>query len=392
MDGRDLTSALLSGGEPATADLYGESRYPSTFGWSPLFTIRRGGSKFVKAPRPELYDLIADPSESRDVRAGRRREAAELATALAALGTPERGPGPAPSDAESRALLQSLGYVAPARVPDTEGGRDPKDAMPLYRSYEVAQQALLAGDLAAAAAGLRPLVGEDPGNPVFRAAYAGVLRDQHRLAEAVDMYRQAAALAPRDPQVWYELATALQQAGEPGEARRALEQALRHDPGSPAAHNALGVALAAEGEPAEAAEHFRRAVAADPRHAQAWNNLGNALRELQRLDEAADAYGRAAAVDALYVDPLNGRGALEVARGRPVEALRWFDRALALATDRHDVRLNRAIALDLAGRGEEAAFAYRELLELTAGDPRYATERESARQLLGRRQGRARPP
>jgi Flp pilus assembly protein TadD len=326
------------------------------------------------------------------VRAGRRREAADLATALAAIATPERSPAPAVSDDESRALLQSLGYAAPARVPDSDGGRDPKAAMTVYRAYELAQQALLAGDLPAAAAGLRPLVGEDPGNPVFRAAYAGVLRDQDRLAEAVDVYRQAAALAPRDPQVWYELATTLQQAGEPAEARRALEHALRHDPGNPAALNALGVALAAERKTAEAAEHFRRALAADPRHAQAWNNLGNALRELQRLDEAADAYERAAAADARYPDPLNGRGALEVARGRPGEALRWFDRALALATDRHDVRLNRAIALDLAGRGEEAALAYRELLELTAGDPRYETERESARQLLGRRPGRPRPP
>jgi Flp pilus assembly protein TadD len=392
VDGRDISPSLLAGAEPATADLYAESRHPSAFGWSPLYAVRRNGFKFVDAPRPELYDLARDPSELRDVREERRREAAALATSLAALATPERNPAAAPSDAESRALLQSLGYAAPGGAPPRGGGRDPKETVALHRSYEQAQESMLSGRLDEAADRLRPLVREDPRNPAFLAAYARVLRDSHSLDEAVTVYRQAAALAPSDPQIWYELATALQRAGAPAEARRALEQTLRQDPGRPDAHNALGVLLAAEGRRAEAAESFRRAVAADPRHAQAWNNLGNALRDLRRFDEAAAAYERSAAVDPRYADPLNGRGALEVARERPLAALPWFDRALAVAADRHDVRLNRAIALDLAGRGEEAAAAYRELLELTAGDERYASEWQAAGQLLARRGARARAP
>src|SRR5688572_5452901 len=218
----------------------------------------------------------------------------------------------------------------------------------------------------------------------FRAAYGRVLRDLGRLGEAVPLYREAAALAPRDPQVWYELATALQAAGEGEEARRALEQVLRLDPARPEAHNALAVTLAESGRLAEAREHLQAAVAVDPGDARAWNNLGNVLRGLGRPGEAADAYRRAVELDPAYPDPLNGMGALEVARQRPAEALPWFDRALALAPGRHEARLNRGIALELMGERARAAQAYRDFLARTTGDPQFAAQRRAASHLLAR--------
>ena len=41
----------------------GETDYPLRFGWAPLRSVRAGGFKFIEAPRPELYDLHADPGE-----------------------------------------------------------------------------------------------------------------------------------------------------------------------------------------------------------------------------------------------------------------------------------------------------------------------------------------
>jgi Flp pilus assembly protein TadD len=331
----------------------------------------------------ELYDLVADAAETHDLRATRRRETAALAQALAAFGKDERRAGPAPADAESRARLAALGYAAP-RGAARGGGRDPKDAVRLFRAFEEAHWAEQEGRLPAAAALLRPLVEKDPGNPIFRSSYARVLRDQGKVAEALPLYREAAALAPTDPQVWYELATALQQAGRSGEARSALEEALRHDPGRPQAHNALAIALANEGQLAEAQQHLRAALAVDTRDAQIWNNLGNVLRGLGRGDEAAAAYQRAIALDARYPDPLNGMGALEVSRQRPAAALPWFERAIALAPSQHEARLNRGIALELMGDRAAAAAAYRDFLAHVDGDREFAAQRQVARQLLAR--------
>ena len=393
LDGRDLSAALLAGEDPPAADLYAESRYPATFGWSPLLALRRGALKYVApttAQPPggaELYDLAADPRESHDLRADRRRETADLAQALAALDAKlakeQRAAAPASADAESRARLAALGYAAPAGAAQS-GTRHPKEAVDLFRAFEEAHAAEQRGDLAGAATLLAPLVEKDPGNPVFSASYGRLLRDQGRVAEALPLYRQAAALSPGDPQVWYELATALQRAGEGDEARAALEEALRHDPGRPQAHNALAVALANAGKLAEARDHLRAALAVDARDAQIWNNLGNVERGLGRAGEAAAAYQRAIELDPRYPDPLNGMGALEVARQRPAAALPWFDRALALAPSQHEARLNRGIALELMGDRAGAAAAYRDFLAHAAGDRQYAAQRQAATQLLAR--------
>ncbi|HEV8629226.1 MAG TPA: sulfatase-like hydrolase/transferase [Thermoanaerobaculia bacterium] len=382
-DGRDLAAPLVAGREPPAADLYAETRYPATFGWSPLFALRRGRLKYVEAPRAELYDLAADPAEARDLRADRRRDAVTLKQALAALAAQQRDAAAAPEDAESRARLQALGYSAPAGA-SAAGSRDPKDAVGWFRAFEEAHWAQQEGRLADAGALLAPLLAADPGNAVFRSAYGRVLRDQGRVGEALPLYRQAVALTPGDPQAWYELATALEQAGKRDEARSAFEEALHRDPGRPEAHNALAIVLAGQGRLEEARQHLQTATAADARDPQIWNNLGNVLRGLGDADGAAGAYQRAIALDPRYPDPLNGLGALEVARQRPAAALPWFDRALALAPQQHEARLNRGIALELMGDRRGAAAAYRDFLVHAGGDPEYAAQRQVARQLLAR--------
>ena len=54
----DLRAGTSAGAELPARDLYAESFAPLLdFGWSPLRTLRRGGWKYIAAPRPELYDL-----------------------------------------------------------------------------------------------------------------------------------------------------------------------------------------------------------------------------------------------------------------------------------------------------------------------------------------------
>ena len=62
LDGESLQPFLAgTGNEDRTA--IGETDYPLRFGWAPLRSVRAGGFKFIEAPRPELYDLQADPGE-----------------------------------------------------------------------------------------------------------------------------------------------------------------------------------------------------------------------------------------------------------------------------------------------------------------------------------------
>jgi Flp pilus assembly protein TadD len=144
-----------------------------------------------------------------------------------------------------------------------------------------------------------------------------------------------------------------------------------------------------EGKLAAARRELETAAQLDPRNAHALNNLGNVLKAMGKLDDAQRAYQRAAALAPRYAEPLNGLGTLEVERDRPRAALPYFERALALAPGYHEVRLNRAIALDLAGDPAAGSSAYRDFLAATDGDPRFAEQRRAAQQLLARLTSRA---
>jgi arylsulfatase A-like enzyme/Tfp pilus assembly protein PilF len=391
LDGRDLSAALRDGKEPAPADVYAETQYPAVFGWSPLSALRRRNLKYISSPRPELYDLTLDPHESKNLQGAKAEEG--FAARLAAIESGAVETQKLPADAETRSKLASLGYVGggtkPALKTGERTGRNPVEAVGLFQRFERAHNLLGSGDAQTALSELEALVAEDPENPVFRGKLAQAWKERGELDRAVPLYRQAAEDAPDDPEAWYNLATALQQAGRTGEAREALTTAMHLDPSRPEAHNTLGIVHLAEGKPDAARQEFELAAQLDPRNAHALNNLGNVLRGLRRPAEAADAYRRALAAAPRYAEPLNGLGTLEVERDRPAAALSYFEQALRLAPRYHEVRLNRAIAYDMAGETEAAATAYREFLAATGQDPQFSEQRRAAQQLLARLSNRA---
>jgi arylsulfatase A-like enzyme/Flp pilus assembly protein TadD len=400
LDGRDLSTALARGEEPPAADLYAETRYPTIFGWSPLSALRRRDRKFIQAPRPELYDLAHDPAEGTNLAAQPQRagETRGFADRLASLGASPKTatPAPLPADTEARARLESLGYasgpaVVSAKIAQPGGGADPKDRVALFRRYEEAATAVRAGRTGEALPALAELVTADPGNPVFRGKLAQGYRERGDLGRAIPLYKKAAESAPSDSEAWYNLGVTLTEAGQAAEAVRALSRALSLDPGRAEEHNALRIALLSAGRPAEAAREFEQAIAKDPGDARAFNNLGNLLRgdgRGGRLDEAEAAYRRATSLAPRYAEAWNGLGTLMVDKNRPREALACFDRALTLSPRYHEVRLNRAIAYEMAGETRAAMAAYREFLAAAGTAPQYRTQRRAAEQLLARLSGR----
>jgi arylsulfatase A-like enzyme len=81
--GIDLLPALQGRVSPPDVAQYAEARLAEEgFGMAPLFGVRRGGRKWIQAPRPELYDLRADPGELVNVAASHPEIVAELSQAL----------------------------------------------------------------------------------------------------------------------------------------------------------------------------------------------------------------------------------------------------------------------------------------------------------------------
>jgi choline-sulfatase len=372
-DGRDLAKALRSGDAIARADVYAETQYPLTFGWSELAALRRGNLKLISGPAAELFDVEADPRETTNVLTTERRVFIGLTASLASLRATAVAPTQATVDDETKRKLASLGYIAPA--PAANGGADPKAMAPLFLQFE---QALAAKDTAS----LADLVRRDPANPVFRSTLARFQRERGATKDAVALYRQAVALTPNDADAWYNLGVAAAECCDRNEARQALTTAVRLDPKRAAAHDALGVLLMEAGDPPHALEAFQRAIDADPRDPRGWNNRGNALRALGRIDDAETAYRKATTLAPAYADPLNGLGVLLVQQGLPKEALPYFDKAIQNQPDLYEAQLNRGIALQEAGQKAAAAAQYRVLLQRLPAGSRYDAQRDAARTLL----------
>jgi hypothetical protein len=153
-DGIDLTTLRPpTPGAPGAAEpppIVSESVFPVRFyGGARVKALRWRGMKYVLAPRPELYDVDADPGETRDLLADAHGDATEIADDLrrklvAAVGALAADPSaslarPASVDDDRRDALLALGYVgagAPVpTAPETEArGIDPKDLIDVTRA------------------------------------------------------------------------------------------------------------------------------------------------------------------------------------------------------------------------------------------------------------------
>ena len=129
-DGVSLVG-MMKGGRDLDLDVYAESFYPQRLGWAALRTLRRGRFKLIDAPRPELYDLVRDPFEKRNIYGDEPSVAAALTKRLTQVaGSRAVRLDASEVDPELRERVSALGYVGATRVPaGREQWPDPKDCI-----------------------------------------------------------------------------------------------------------------------------------------------------------------------------------------------------------------------------------------------------------------------
>ena len=196
------------------------SAYSETFdlqieyGLSQLRSLSAGEWKYILTPKPELYDVTADPGETINLVTEQAARAAELRGELYQLiadapAPPGKEDAPKPLTANEAERLKSLGYVnAPDAFAD-EGvteldrfeprGGDPKDYVHYLRlvvrdlpELQAQKEYVRAEQL------LRPLIDAMPLAPRLYIHLAAVLGPQGRTEEATQAFEQALKLSPED--------------------------------------------------------------------------------------------------------------------------------------------------------------------------------------------------
>ncbi|MGE0641970.1 MAG: tetratricopeptide repeat protein, partial [Thermoanaerobaculia bacterium] len=374
--GRDGVSlaGLFRGEKFSAPPALAESRRPwQSYGWAPLAAAIDGRWKLIAAPRPELYDLEADPGETRNLYATAERK---IARRLAAVLAEQPSAAPVAAgrdDPETVAKLRALGYLGAgspsandAAIPP--GLPDPKDRIGVWNRLGEAEQALERGDAATALARFDRALAEDAANPFALA----------RSAEAL---------------------TAL---GRPADAIGRLERAVRGAPDQPEIRRALAELLLLTGRTADAVVQWMELVRLQPRVAAGWTGLGAALgrsgerqRALEAMARAAelapdDAELRAKVAFAAFGAGDRERAALELEQSARLAPSGTFAHAGALGVVLDDLGRSAAARSWLeraTPREPEFAEARFRLARLQAGEGEVDAARDSLRQALAAEPG-----
>jgi Flp pilus assembly protein TadD len=282
-DGTDL-GGVMRGGALAPRALYAESFAPLLdFGWSPLRALRAGGLKYISAPRPELYDVGADASESVNIVVGAADRARPLAAQLERL-SPASLDEAAPPDGEAARRLQALGYLSRAGPASGATRADPKDRVDMARRLAQVTSGELAG--AALESTLRQILADEPANPQAHLRLGYLLAESARCGEAEPHFRAVIAAATPTADAHLGLAGCLAQRGASGDAAALLGQALALEPDNPVVVANQGVLLSDAGRPAQAVPLLRREVELDAGFLRARFALAVALARAGQRAEA----------------------------------------------------------------------------------------------------------
>ncbi len=393
-DGIDLATVMA--GAEASGVAYAETLATRIdHGFAPLFAVRSRDAHFVRAPRPELYDLANDRAQQTNLLESggdpaANARAAEFDRNLDRVLAHDRESAQIALDASTRAQLESLGYALPAGT-RAQSGIDPKDGLPLLDVFERARVAFARGDVASskalAVSLLEPAGGATSAplatSPELHELLSRIAFTARDAAAARRHAETAAQLAPENPRVQLLLADAAFELGDVPAALAAWHRADALDGTLAAAKAGLVLEAASRGELAEAERLAAAARALEPasasleeRLATLWDRAGDAERAL------------ACARESLRLDrdrpQMHMLAAIQHARLGDAEAADAERRAAGALGDLPP-SVNR-LAIAFAGAGD-AARAESILRALVAAHPEHAPSRLNLARLV-RRLGR----
>jgi choline-sulfatase len=268
----------------------GETDYPLRFGWAPLRSVRAEGFKFIEAPRPELYDLHADPGELAN-----RYQPSDLMvqkfrgtlTEIKANAGPQPSAGSAepPSVAQnSNDALKALGYQGQSDAKDPSNASqlpDPKDKI---EEQNLLHRAMMASDDSRtdeARQALERVLQLDPKSPTALRQLGELELNAGDNAKAAEHLKQAREVRPEDSTAAFYEGQAREKIGDFAGARDALEASLKLTPGQFPARLLLGQVYLALKDLKNAEDQFEAALLLEPKSAEAQQGLAKS-QQLQK--------------------------------------------------------------------------------------------------------------
>jgi arylsulfatase A-like enzyme/tetratricopeptide (TPR) repeat protein len=360
----------LARGERLGLVAHSESWYPRYhYGWSELQSIQDGRYKYIRAPRPELYDLASDPHEGQDLGDAARRATmdAALSEMLARTTNEDAAKGPQAVDSETEERLAALGYVGgsvSARHLEDRPRGDPKDKIGLYNLLKQAGTSSSEGRTDEAIARVEQAIAEDPEIVEAHMLLGNFLKKAKRAKDAIAAYKRALALDPEHQGALFSLAVAYKDVGRFEDARIGLERARALDPRNGKVLFQLADVLMREGRPDQAEAVLKDALERKVEEHRFLLKLGESYVEAKRWDEAEKALLAALAKKPGIDTARFNLGVVYEEKGDVERAIASYQGELQDNDKAYRAAFNLAKLLQKRGRNQEALALYRKAVEI----------------------------
>lgn len=365
--GVDLLPAFAGKVEPPELPQYSESLLCEVgFGMAPLYGVRLAGHKWIRAPKPEVYNLRDDPKELHNIYEDQPEISRRLDGELEAILSDSRGRATAvkenPMDRETLEMLYSLGYLAPRQERESMGGMDPKDGIELHTKLEQARHRARRGDWSGSEPLLREILEVTPRNISARNVLALASLRQGKLDQAEREYLASLEIDPRQHRIESMLGFIHLRKGNADEAQRRYRRALELAPRFVEAMVHLGFLEMQRGNQEEAEQWYQKALVEDPHFPRAHHRYADLYFLRSEYSKALSYYKKALKILPNHFDALVQAGLCSQRTGDHKAAADYFRRAERLRPDSWIPTYDLACLEALAGN-HQAALS---LLDLAA--------------------------
>ncbi|HVP89783.1 MAG TPA: sulfatase-like hydrolase/transferase [Terriglobales bacterium] len=452
VQGKSLVAAF-DRRRPAGADfVYSETYYPRFhFGWSDLKCVQDRRHKLILAPVPELYDVVEDPGETRNLVYEKKKVYEDMrAAAEAFIRRAERnayGMDASKVDAETREKLAALGYVGAFTDPAKLRGKalaNPREKIGVFNQLSEARELGMNGKPEEAIRMIRAIIASDPDITDAYFSIGSLYAQEEKYGEAAGYFKQVLDRKPdeafaainitriyekmgrfaeaeafardylakgfEEPELTYLVGRMAFLQKKYDEAVPYLEKCLALRTETAGAHDMLAAIDIARNDFARAGENLRQALEANPRLANAHYKLGWIAEKQGRLADAEAEYLKEIDITPRHFKALYNLARIYHATGRPDKEREALERCLEadpkfaltyfylarLDLDRGEgyekgIELVRK-GIDLGPAPAELAFGYSLLAELyrRTGDQARAREFAERARALAAGSGRGR--
>ena len=333
LPGTSLTPAF-SGKDVPTQYSYMETLFPKiNMGWAELRGIRTNRWKYVRAPHPELYDLLQDPGEKADIAGSHPAEMQQLEARLKAVIGSDQVEKVQTTMVDPRTMkqLKSLGYLggASGREYALAGtGIDPKDRVETLKLLYLA-------------------VSPDSGAPS---------------SQRISLLQQALQQDPADPTIYFHLGDDYQAAGRAAEAMNLYQEGIRNGLRNAWLYSRLGYLYLQQGNQDEGISFYKKAAQLNPSDSESLNDLGMAYLETGKVAEAARAFQWSLATDDKSALAYNGLGLVSIQKQDVAAARGYFEKAVHRDPELLEAQLNLGRAYKILGDSARARACFEAFL------------------------------